>query len=397
MLGKKILINEEISMSSFCRTCGTALRPAASFCPQCGASLFLPIAPVKTGVTRAVVLSAAVIIVAIFAYLAVSYTTKTGFFSSKELYQIELLSTNERYSVFFARYDSGITKSGMLDSARRRCQERFAEIANSEGCIVAASRWDSQIDKSYSNDLQEAFKRLQKYWSGDSDLVTAIYAFEPDNSTIRRRPDELFVVNCSVFSEWADDSDVVCKNSGDDELSRDLSRELRQADAAEEAKKEAAVEVADAIAGASAAAMDAAGYSTFHVVADANRRSGPTASSSFAGKISRGTVLQGMMIIGEDGTSNWLRLADNSGYVSAVNISQTPPPQLATILNGRRFRPSTNLRLYASPSEQSPVIDTVPAGTVLVLTGITDNGFTEAKGRSGGVGYFVASGYDFSN
>ena len=135
--------------------------------------------------------------------------------------------------------------------------------------------------------------------------------------------------------------------------------------AAAAASDAAAAATAAASEAAAAAAADAAGYSTFHIVADANRRSRATAASSFSGKISRGTVLQGTMVIGEDGESNWLRLADGSGFVSSVNISDTPPPHLATTLGDRRFRPASDLQLYAMPSEQSAVVDTVPAGTLL--------------------------------
>jgi hypothetical protein len=158
----------------------------------------------------------------------------------------------------------------------------------------------------------------------------------------------------------------------------------------------AAAAASDAAAAATSAAADAAGVVNFYIVADANRRSRATATSSNLGKISRGTMLQGATLIGEDGVSSWLQLADGTGFVSSVNISNTAPPQLATIFGERRFHPSYDLQPHSSPSEQSPVVDTVPAGTLLILSGITQDGFAEAKGRRGGVGYFRASGHDLS-
>lgn len=141
---------------------------------------------------------------------------------------------------------------------------------------------------------------------------------------------------------------------------------------------------------------DAACPGAFYVTTDANRRSRATATSSLAGRISRGATLRGTVIIGEDGESNWLRLADGSGYVSSVNVSQTPPQQLATMLGERRFRPANDLQFHALPSKQSATVDTVPVGTALILNGITANGYAESRGRFGGVGYFRAAGYDFS-
>lgn len=132
----------------------------------------------------------------------------------------------------------------------------------------------------------------------------------------------------------------------------------------------------------------------YYVVAEANIRNRPTASSGNKGKIARGTSVGGAMILGEDGESSWFELAGGAGFVSAVNLSQSPPPRLATMLGDREFRTGGPLPLHASPSVQSAIIETVPSGVVIYLVGITDNGYVETKGRKGGVGYFSADGVD---
>lgn len=147
----------------------------------------------------------------------------------------------------------------------------------------------------------------------------------------------------------------------------------------------------------SSAAADAAAdpnASTFYIVADANLRAGSTVDSVNNGKLSRGTMLSGAMVVGEDGKSSWLRVAGGKGYVSAVNLSANSPPQLNTIFGARAFKPEEDLPLYAGPDTGSALVDTIPAGTAIVITGITGNGFVEAKGRRGGVGYFPSAGHN---
>ncbi len=165
--------------------------------------------------------------------------------------------------------------------------------------------------------------------------------------------------------------------------------------AAEAAAAAAASEAAaDASAAAAAGAAADASGGTYYLVADANLRSRSTADSENKGKISRGTMLTGSMIIGEDGKSTWLMLANGNGYVSAVNLSANAPPQLSTIFGARAFKPEEDLALYAAPDTGSALVDTIPAGTAIVITGITGNGFVEAKGRRGGVGYFPSAGHN---
>ncbi len=184
-------------------------------------------------------------------------------------------------------------------------------------------------------------------------------------------------LNCKVMQAPTGDPSIFCYDQ-------------RASEAAAAASEAAADASAAAAAGAAA---DASG-GTYYLVADANLRSRSTADSENKGKISRGTMLTGSMIIGEDGKSTWLMLANGNGYVSAVNLSANAPPQLSTIFGARAFKPEEDLALYAAPDTGSALVDTIPAGTAIVITGITGNGFVEAKGRRGGVGYFPAAGHN---
>ncbi len=148
---------------------------------------------------------------------------------------------------------------------------------------------------------------------------------------------------------------------------------------------------------APAGAMPDAGQEAqLYVIADANVRERPTAQGTgIKNKIARGTRVTGKMQTGEDGKSLWLKLADGSGYVGAVNLSGTEPPTLSRLFNDGEWYPTRPIELRAAPNMSSVVLDTAPLGTPLILAGLTDTGFAEAKLKKGGVGYFLASGFTF--
>jgi hypothetical protein len=387
------------------------MRLESVFCPQCGVSAPVAAAdpyPPKRGFPiRAVSLIAAALGLAGAGYLGWSYVNNTGVFTPDPLHSIELLAANEngRHVLFHAQSDRAASPDAILAKAQAHCRKQ-SEVANAgvrgsdASCSIAINRVNPHEPVAYpiGRTYEDALAIVGKKWV--SDQIFAFYVWDPDNGSTPNRADEIFVLNCKAFDGQKLSTGVVCKGSEQDTLSRELERAARgkrpEANAVANQTIEADAAATDAAVAATDAAVVAAGYGTFHVVADANLRSRATATSSNFGKISRGTVLQGVMVVGEDGESNWLQLADGRGYVSSVNTSHIAPPRLTTILGERRFRPPYDLQLRATPSEQGPVIDTVPAGTVLVLTGITENGFAEAKGRSGGVGYFPAAGYDFS-
>lgn len=185
-------------------------------------------------------------------------------------------------------------------------------------------------------------------------------------------------LDCNAVPSPGNDAAIVCMPSAG-----------KRADATEAA----AMPADAAVLAAADPAVDAAA-TPYYLVADANLRASSTIDSTNNGKLSRGTMLTGSVVIGEDGKSSWLKLAGGKGYVSAVNLSANSPPQLNTIFGARAFKPEEDLPLYAGPDTGSALVDTIPAGTAIVITGITGNGFVEAKGRRGGVGYFPSAGHN---
>ena len=131
-------------------------------------------------------------------------------------------------------------------------------------------------------------------------------------------------------------------------------------------------------------------------VTDAIVREKPTTKNSKElGKLPRGTKLNGILQMGSDGQSKWLWLADGSGYVGAIILSQNEPPKLVKILGNQTWYAPDAVAIYALPDSASPQIATIPQGQKIRLAGITENGFAEAELKKG-VGYIAAGSYDFS-
>ncbi len=159
----------------------------------------------------------------------------------------------------------------------------------------------------------------------------------------------------------------------------------------------AATSAADAAAEAAAPAKPLGQERAMWVVADANIRDRATAQGSkLLGKLPRGTQINGVMQMGEDGKSQWFRLTENRGFVGAVNLSQAEPPKLAKPLGDQTWYAPEAVAILALPDSNSPKIATLNPGKKIKLSGITDNGFAEAKMDRGGVGYIAPGGYDFS-
>jgi Double zinc ribbon len=133
---------------------------------------------------------------------------------------------------------------------------------------------------------------------------------------------------------------------------------------------------------------------TMYVIASANLRDRATSQgSSVVGKLPRGAKVSGVLELGEDGTSNWLKIAESGNYISAVNLSEIEPPALARSLN-KSFFASGDTPILAKPQQGAPVLMTAKSGGKLQLVGLTAGGFAEVLLEKGGVGYFDASGID---
>lgn len=128
----------------------------------------------------------------------------------------------------------------------------------------------------------------------------------------------------------------------------------------------------------------------FYTVTEANIRDNATATgSNITGKLPRGTAVSGRLALGADGISNWLELADDKGFVGAVNLSETQPPVLTKLLADKIWAADKPLDIWAQPEASSSVIDHVAVGTKLTLAGLTANDYIEIKLQKGGVGYIA--------
>jgi hypothetical protein len=136
-------------------------------------------------------------------------------------------------------------------------------------------------------------------------------------------------------------------------------------------------------------AAPSASSTSLFVLASANLRNKPTTlGSTIVAKLARGTRLDGAMEVGADGTSQWFKLADGRGFVSAVNLSSTEPPTLVRFLNKSQAL-GEDASVYAGPDDGAAVLQSVPKGTVVQLVGITDTGFAEISLKKGGMGYLA--------
>jgi hypothetical protein len=134
---------------------------------------------------------------------------------------------------------------------------------------------------------------------------------------------------------------------------------------------------------------------TMYVVANANLRDrATTQGSSVTGKLVRGTRVAGVLQLGEDGSSNWYKLADGN-FVSAVNLSASEPPPLARTIN-KPWYASEPVPLLAKPQPGAAVLETAEPGKSYQLIGLTAGGFAEVTLGKGGVAYFDASGIDLA-
>jgi hypothetical protein len=127
---------------------------------------------------------------------------------------------------------------------------------------------------------------------------------------------------------------------------------------------------------------------TLFAMTQANiRNRASTKTSDVVGKIARGGSVTGQLLLGEDGTSNWLELADGRGFISAVNLSETAPPKLTKAFADRIWTNKEAVDIWTKPDTTSALLLRAPAGGKLTLSGITDNDFIEVKMKQGGVGY----------
>jgi hypothetical protein len=143
----------------------------------------------------------------------------------------------------------------------------------------------------------------------------------------------------------------------------------------------------DAVASAPAQAAVA---KQFYTVTQANiRDKATTIDTQIIGKLPRGSVITGVMKIGDDGMTNWLELAEGKGFVAATNLSETPPPLLTKQLNDVIWVTDEPTDIWTTADGTGTLLQRASAGTKLTLAGLTDTDFIEIKLTKGGVGYLA--------
>lgn len=135
---------------------------------------------------------------------------------------------------------------------------------------------------------------------------------------------------------------------------------------------------------------EAAVAKVYYAMLEANiRDKASTQGSTVLGKLPRGESASGKVILGEDGTSDWLELADGKGFVALVNLSEIQPPELSKMLDDKKWTANEALDVWAQPDPASTLMERVAAGTSITLVGLTANDYVEVKLPKGGVGYIA--------
>lgn len=142
--------------------------------------------------------------------------------------------------------------------------------------------------------------------------------------------------------------------------------------------------------GAEAKQVEKAASKLYYAALEANIRDrASTQGSMILGKAARGESLSGKVVLGEDGSSDWLELADGKGFVALVNLTEIQPPEIVRALGDKKWTTSKAIEIWAQPDAASTLVDRVAAGSELTLVGLTANDYVEVKLAAGGVGYIA--------
>jgi hypothetical protein len=140
-----------------------------------------------------------------------------------EYYEIEfdLVEKNRKGVSFLASVQRrGILTEQIFSLSKNHCLRQFQIYGKMDSCIIFYKHPESQIK---SSDLQAGLKNLASVWLRDD--IVAVYTFDPDDSSERRRLDELFMIDCNFFSKEPKLVWIICKSSPEDPISNQLKRE----------------------------------------------------------------------------------------------------------------------------------------------------------------------------
>jgi hypothetical protein len=127
---------------------------------------------------------------------------------------------------------------------------------------------------------------------------------------------------------------------------------------------------------------------TFYVTADANIRDRATSEGSeIRAKALRGKAVYGRVVLGVDGTSNWLELVDDEGFVGVVNLSRSPRLRLNPVSNSAGQTITSPCAFQEEPEDGSVTKVTLEPGQSVRVLGTVAGGRTECGLPRGGVGY----------
>ncbi len=129
---------------------------------------------------------------------------------------------------------------------------------------------------------------------------------------------------------------------------------------------------------------------SFYAMTDANIRDKPTTQgSTILGKLPRGAQVTGTVKASEGASTDWLELSDGKGFIAMVNLSPDAPAELLRRLNDQVWVADESQNIWSSPAPESVLLDRVPAGTRLTLSGVTAGDYLEVKLVAGGFGYIA--------
>jgi hypothetical protein len=148
--------------------------------------------------------------------------------------------------------------------------------------------------------------------------------------------------------------------------------------------------ISNSVSASNAVTSDSAVTQSYFVTRTAKLRDrATTVGSVIKGEAPRGSELKGSLIIGDDGKSQWLKVAETGYFISLANLATTPPQPLSITIN-RAVTIDEASQVRAEPAGEAALIDTLTVGAKVDAIGVV-NGWIEIGLKKGGVGYFKPS------
>jgi hypothetical protein len=218
----------------YCQSCGAALKLGAKFCSLCGAEVpAMPraVEPVREGLK---VYSPKVITILAFAVLGAFgiYLARSTNFGGEDLASDQrvadftLIEENRRGVIFRSMIQEGdVFAYKLFSESKNNCTNYLISHSDIENCIIFFLRQNSKIDDRQLARLLTDKKYDQYRERVWKDEIIGFYAFDPDNSSGRKNPDELFIIDCKYFKKDPEIKWIICKGGPEDPISSNIVRE----------------------------------------------------------------------------------------------------------------------------------------------------------------------------